>query len=68
MQTAPQALDSLRGRRPALGLSQQRLAQLARCSISGLRLYERGFRPTCSPTLDRIERVLAELEAEDRAA
>jgi predicted transcriptional regulator len=58
----------LRDRRRRLGISQQSLAAAAACSISLVRLLERGYRPLHSPSRDRIERVLDELEAQDRAA
>jgi transcriptional regulator with XRE-family HTH domain len=48
----------LRARRLAAGLSQQRLAELAGCSISFLGLLERGMTPKRSDVLPRIEKAL----------
>jgi transcriptional regulator with XRE-family HTH domain len=48
--------------------SQQTIAQRADCSLSAVRLYEAGFRLANSPTLERVLRVLADLEAQERAA
>lgn len=57
-------MDSdLRQRRLDAGLSQQRLAELARCSVQMVRVLEGGMRPTSSAVLSRIELVLAEHEA-----
>lgn len=54
-------MDSdLRQRRLDAGLSQQRLAELARCSVQMVRVLEGGMRPTSSAVLGRIELVLAE--------
>jgi predicted transcriptional regulator len=60
--------NELRDRRRRAGISQQALAQLAACSVSIVRLLERGYAPPESPTRDRIARVLAELDAEGRQA
>jgi transcriptional regulator with XRE-family HTH domain len=49
-------------RRRAAGLSQQALAERAKCSISTIALFERGYTPKRSATLDRV---LAILGAED---
>lgn len=49
----------LRLRRDAAGLSQQKLAQLADCSIQMVRLLEQGLRPAQSDVLLRVEQVLA---------
>jgi transcriptional regulator with XRE-family HTH domain len=49
----------LRELRKAVGLSQQALAERAKCSISAVALFERGYAPRRSPTLDRVLAVLA---------
>jgi transcriptional regulator with XRE-family HTH domain len=49
---------TLRARRAALGISQQRLAELAGCSLSMVRVLESGYEPETSRVLDRIDRVL----------
>ena len=54
--------NQLLARRRAVGFSQQALAERAGCSLSFVRLLERGYAPPQSPTRDRIERVLDELE------
>jgi transcriptional regulator with XRE-family HTH domain len=51
----------IKSRRKRLGLSQRDLAAVARCSPSSIRLYESGYTPELSPTLDRITRLLNEL-------
>jgi len=38
--------DEIRDRRVTAGLSQQRLAELAGCSISTVRLIEKGWKPS----------------------
>ncbi len=48
----------LRTLRTDAGLSQQKLAERAGCSIHTVRLYERGYEPTESPIRDRILAVL----------
>lgn len=48
----------LREQRLAVGLSQQRLAELARCSINAVRLFERGYDPARSPVRERVVAVL----------
>jgi transcriptional regulator with XRE-family HTH domain len=49
----------LRAARRALGLSQQRVAELARCSVSYVRLLESGYQPEGgSDVLRRIAAVL----------
>ena len=45
--------------RRAAGLSQQALAERARCSISLVALFERGYTPKRSATLARVLAVLA---------
>lgn len=49
----------LRELRKAAGLSQQALAEQAKCSISAVALFERGYAPRRSATLDRVLAVLA---------
>ncbi len=52
---------NLRDHRKAAGLSQQRLAELARCSISMVRLLEADYQPaSLSAVLTRIGEVLGE--------
>jgi transcriptional regulator with XRE-family HTH domain len=55
--TAP--VGGLRAERRAAGLSQERLAQLAGCSVSMVRLLESGYRPESSHVLDRIAAALS---------
>ncbi len=50
----------LRARREAAGLSQQRLAELAGCSIAAIGLYEGGYSPSRSTVLERVLAVLDE--------
>jgi predicted transcriptional regulator len=59
--------DDLRARRRRAGLSQQALAAAAECSLSFIRLVESGYRPETSPTCERVEAVLDELELSGRA-
>lgn len=54
--TATQQLGELRR---AAGLSQQALAERAKCSISAVALFERGYVPRSSATLERVLAVLA---------
>lgn len=54
--------DDLAERRKAVGLSQQKLAQLAECSLAMVSLFERGYRPETSEVLDSIVRVIREHE------
>lgn len=49
---------ALRARREAAGLSQQRLAELAGCSIATIGLYEGGYSPARSTVLERVLAVL----------
>lgn len=44
--------------RRAAGLSQQALAERAKCSISSVVLFERGYAPPRSGTLARVLAVL----------
>jgi transcriptional regulator with XRE-family HTH domain len=53
------ALD-LRAMRRDAGLSQQRVAELAHCSIATVALLERGYRPNTSDVLPRIVDALNE--------
>jgi transcriptional regulator with XRE-family HTH domain len=48
----------LHERRKAAGLSQQRLAELAGCSLTFVRVLEAGYAPVTSNVLPRIEAVL----------
>jgi predicted transcriptional regulator len=61
-------VSTLRDRRRRAGVTQQGLADLAECSRSMVRLLEGGYQPPRSPTLRRIERVLAELEKQPKGA
>lgn len=59
----------LRERRLALGLTQQRLAQLADCSLSSVELLDRGLTPRYrSDVALRIDAALAAIESERHAA
>lgn len=49
--------QKLRDRRKAAGLSQERLAQLADCSTSTVRLIEKGWQAS-DEMLDRLQTVL----------
>ena len=56
--TAPSG-DLLKTARKAAGLSQQRVAELAGCSVSYVRVLEAGYRPeNDSDVLSRITGVL----------
>ena len=56
---------TLKARRVATGTSQERLAQLAGCSLSTVRMYENGLIPSKgSPALARITETLNTLEGE----
>ena len=46
--------DLLRAARKAAGLSQQRVAELAGCSVSYVRVLEAGYTPGGSTVLQRI--------------
>lgn len=54
------ATGGIRARREAAGLSQQRLAELACCSIATIGLYEGGYSPARSTVLERVLAVLDE--------
>ena len=49
-------------RRKALGLSQQKLAEDAGCSVGTVRLYESGYRQQRSELIVKIEQALDEAE------
>ncbi len=49
----------VREQRLARGLSQQRVAELAGCSLNMVRLLEAGYQPTSSRVAPRIAEVLA---------
>lgn len=53
------ALGQLRDLRRRAGLSQERLAHRADCSLSMVKLLERGYVPERSDVLDRIAAVLS---------
>ncbi len=55
---ATAAAGSIRDQRRAAGMSQQRLAEIAGCSLSMVRLLESGYVPGSSQVLDRIASVL----------
>jgi transcriptional regulator with XRE-family HTH domain len=55
----------LREQRRVTGLSQQKLAERAGCSIGMIRLLEAGYRPRWSDVLERITAALAESGRED---
>jgi transcriptional regulator with XRE-family HTH domain len=54
----------LRERRHRAKLSQQQLAEAAHCSIAYIQTLERGFMPSTSDVLPRVEAVLANAELE----
>lgn len=56
--SAIQAEAPLRARRRALGLSQQRVAELAKCSLSMVRLIEGGYVPQSSDVLRQVAEAL----------
>jgi predicted transcriptional regulator len=55
--------NGLRERRTTAGLSQERLARLARCSTASIAIFEGGYRPARSRVLHRV---LAALERAER--
>ena len=57
----------LRSRRAAVGLSQQRLAELAACSLAMVRLLESGYSPKDSDVVPRIERTLNDHDPGDKS-
>jgi predicted transcriptional regulator len=64
MQTIP-GQPSLRARREAAGVSQQRLAELAGCSFHMITLLDNGYAPTRSRVRPRVEAALDQLERGD---
>ncbi len=58
------AASSIRDRRRARGITQQRLAELAGCSLSMVRVLESGLQPAVSPTLARVDAVLGAVDQE----
>lgn len=62
----PATGENLRAQRRAAGFSQERVAHLAGCSSSMVRLLERGYEPATSEVLDRIAAVLAPETSEAR--
>ena len=50
--------NDLRSLRETAGFSQQRVAELAGCSLAAVALFERGYRPSTSKVLPRIVAVL----------
>lgn len=54
----------LKERRLAIGLSQQRLAELVGCSIATVRLVENGWQASD----EMLARITAALEGEEKAA
>ncbi len=51
--------ENLRVARREAGLSQQALAERAHCSLSMVRLFERGYEPESGEVLDRVLAVLS---------
>ena len=64
---SPDFAPLIRERRQALGLSQQKLAQLADCSLASVSLLERGYRPGRSEVIPAILSVLDIVEREQAA-
>ena len=60
-------VGGLREQRRALGLSQEKVAQLADCSVSTVRLYENGLNAT-GPALGRIVHVLLDAKKAQEGA
>jgi predicted transcriptional regulator len=57
-------MKTIRERRHAAGISQQRLAELAECSFSMVSLLDAGYEPAGGSVRDRVLDVLDELERE----
>jgi transcriptional regulator with XRE-family HTH domain len=57
---ASPAVGGLREQRKAARLSQQRLAEIAGCSISSVRLLENGYQPARGDVLNRVLAALAQ--------
>ncbi len=64
---ATPAPGGLREQRRAVGLSQQRLAELANCSLSAIRLFERGYQPDPSAVRERVEAILSDPSTSEAA-
>jgi predicted transcriptional regulator len=65
-ETLSPASDVL-SRRIAVGLTQRELAARAACSWSSIRLFDRGYLPAHSATLQRVYAVLEQLEGQEPA-
>lgn len=52
------ASGGLRAVRKAAGVSQQKLAEMAGCSMSMVKLLESGYQPASSDVVERIRRAL----------
>lgn len=55
---ATPGIGPLRASRRAAGLSQQRLAELAGCSLTMIRVLESGYEPQNSDVMPRVAQVL----------
>ena len=64
--SAKVSTGTLRDRRKHAGLTQQTLAELAGCSISMVRLMERGYDPPRSATRTRVVAILEALPGQTR--
>lgn len=62
----PDTIQNLLDRRRRLGFTRQRLAEEARCSLSHVALFEKGYRPQTSAVLPRLLAVLEAAENESR--
>jgi hypothetical protein len=49
-------------------MSQQRIAEIARCSVSMVRLLEAGYQPSSGDVAQRVARAVRSLKNEDPAA
>ncbi len=65
---ATQRLGPIRLSREAVGLSQQRLAELAGCSLSMIRVLESGYTPRESDVLPRVMQALNDAGPADNGA
>ncbi len=63
----PQTQD-IRERREALGISREKLAHKAGISSASIERFETGARFKVSPTMEKLEATLAQLEAEQVVA
>jgi predicted transcriptional regulator len=61
-------IHPLRRRRQTIGVSLERVARVAGCSLSTMRLADRGFTGVSDEMLARINAALDELEAEEVTA